>query len=93
MANKAIDVVLDTETLYGYVLDYIGDEWNGYELSGEQVEGAADKIVEASTDGRLRGMIGEVWSTWVGRQFNDAVYDACIDFIKGEMEHIMSKEG
>lgn len=91
--NKPIDVVVDTQTLYGYVTDYLSDQWLFEdEFTDEQVEAIADKVVAASTDGRLSGILGEVWDSWIGRQFGDAVYDACIDFIGDEVQNILNKE-
>lgn len=92
--NKAIDVVVDTQTLFGYVTDYLTDTWvfDADTFTDDQVDEIADKVVAASTDGRLCGMLAEVWDSWVGQQFGDAVYDACLDFIRDEVSHIIEAE-
>ena len=91
--NKIIDVVVDTQTIYGYVTDYLSDSWVfDNEFTDEQVEAIADKVVTASTDGRLSAILGEVWDSWIGQQFGDAVYEACLDFIGDEVRNIVKKE-
>ena len=90
--NRIIDAVIDTQTIYGYTTDYLNDPypWNfdQDELTDDQIEASAEKVTAAATDGRLLRMLLDVWDSWVGQQFHDAVYDVCIGFIRDEISRI-----